>query len=68
MHFSSDINRPPYEARDAFLQITSGCSHGRCAFCTFYKDAAFRVSPIETVEEDIKELDYLDPFDKRNEW
>ena len=56
MHFSSDINRPPYEARDAFLQITSGCSHGRCAFCTFYKDAPFRISPIEIVEEDIKEL------------
>ena len=39
MHFSSGINRPPYEAGDAFLQITSGCSHGQCAFCTFYKDA-----------------------------
>ena len=56
MHFSSGINRPPYEAGDAFLQITSGCSHGRCAFCTFYKDAPFCISPIETVEEDIKEL------------
>ncbi len=56
MHFSSGINRPPYEAQDAFLQITSGCSHGDCAFCTFYKDAPFRISPIETVEEDIKEL------------
>ena len=56
MHFSSDINRPPYEAGDAFLQITSGCSHGRCEFCTFYKDAPFHISPIATVEEDIKEL------------
>ena len=56
MHFSSGINRPPYEAGDAFLQITSGCSHGRCAFCTFYKDAPFKISPIEVVEEDIKEL------------
>ena len=66
MHFSSDINRPPYEARDAFLQITSGCSHGRCAFCTFYKDAPFRISPIETVEADIKELasGWYYPFDR----
>ena len=66
MHFSSDINRPPYEARDAFLQITSGCSHGRCAFCTFYKDAPFRISPIETVEEDIRELasGWYYPFDR----
>ena len=59
MHFSSDINRPPYEARDMFLQITSGCSHGGCEFCTFYKDAKFRISPIEEVEEDIKELKQL---------
>lgn len=56
MHFSSDINRPPYEGLDVFLQITSGCSHGTCAFCTFYKDARFRISPIEEVAEDIDEL------------
>lgn len=56
MHFSSDINRPPYEGMDAYLQITSGCSHRTCAFCTFYKDARFRISPIEEVEADIDEL------------
>ena len=56
MHFSSGINRPPYEAEDAFLQVTSGCSHGCCDFCTFYKDAPFRVSPMEEVESDILEL------------
>lgn len=56
MHFSSGINRPPYEAYDGFLQVTSGCSHGTCEFCTFYKDAPFKVSPMEEVEEDIKEL------------
>ena len=56
MRFSSGINRPPYEAEDAYLQITSGCSHSKCEFCTFYKDAKFKISPIEEVEEDIKEL------------
>lgn len=56
MHFSSDINRPPYEAYDGFLQITSGCSHGTCEFCTFYKDAPFSVSPMSEVKADIKEL------------
>ena len=67
MHFSSGINRPPYEARDMFLQITSGCSHGSCEFCTFYKDARFKISPISEVEEDIKELADLAkyrPFDR----
>ncbi|MBP3818004.1 MAG: radical SAM protein [Butyrivibrio sp.] len=56
MHFSSGINRPPYEAMDGFLQVTSGCSHGKCEFCTFYKDAPFKVSELKEVEEDIKEL------------
>ena len=56
MHFSSDINRPPYEAKDGFLQVTSGCSHGRCEFCTFYKDAPFRISPMDEIKEDIDEL------------
>jgi len=56
MHFSSGINRPPYEAYDAFLQITSGCSHRKCVFCSFYNDAKFRISPLEEVEEDIKEM------------
>lgn len=56
MHFSSDINRPPYEAYDGFLQVTSGCSHGSCAFCTFYKDAPFRMSPMEEIKADIREL------------
>lgn len=56
MHFSSGINRPPYEAMDGFLQVTSGCSHGKCEFCTFYKDAPFAVSPMDEVESDIKEL------------
>lgn len=56
MHFSSDINRPPYEADDAFLQITSGCSHGQCRFCTFYKDARFHVSSLDEIEDDIREL------------
>ncbi|MDE6787310.1 MAG: radical SAM protein [Muribaculaceae bacterium] len=61
MHFSSDINRPPYEANDAYLQVTSGCSHGTCDFCTFYKDARFRVSPIEEIEADILELKSYGP-------
>lgn len=56
MHFSSDINRPPYEAMDGFLQVTSGCSHGTCEFCTFYKDAPFGASPMQEIEEDIIEL------------
>lgn len=63
MHFSSGINRPPYEASSGFLQVTSGCSHGQCEFCTFYKDSPFRVSQADEVEADIRELGQMgQPF------
>ena len=63
MHFASGIVRPPYEADSVFLQITSGCSHNACRFCTYYKDAPFRVSPLGEIEEDLLELrDYGIPF------
>lgn len=63
MHFASNIVRPPYEARSAYLQVTSGCSHNACRFCTYYKDAPFAVSPEAEIVEDLKELkSYGVPF------
>lgn len=56
MHFASGIVRPPFEAACEFLQITSGCSHNKCKFCTYYKDARFSVSPWDEIESDIDEL------------
>ena len=56
MHFTSGINRPPFEARSGFLQVTSGCSHNRCTFCGYFKDTGFKCSPIEEIEADIKEI------------
>lgn len=56
MHFTSGINRPPFEARSAYLQVTSGCSHNRCAFCGYFKDTGFKRSPMEEIEADIKEI------------
>lgn len=56
MHFSSDINRPPYETADAYLQTTQGCSHNHCLFCTYFKDQKFKKSSIEEIESDIKEI------------
>jgi len=56
MHFTSGINRPPYEANSGFLQVTSGCSHASCAFCSYFKDTRFKKSPIEEIEADIREI------------
>lgn len=56
MHFSSGINRPPYETADGYLQTTEGCSHNTCLFCTYFKDQKFRKSSIEEIEADIREM------------
>ena len=56
MHFTSGINRPPFEANSGFLQVTSGCSHNLCKFCGYFKSAKFKFSAIEEIEADIKEI------------
>lgn len=66
MHFSSDINRPPYEAQSAYLQVTSGCStHNQCAFCSFYRECGFKVSPIDEIKADLSELRRMNLRSKR---
>lgn len=63
MHFASTIVRPPYEGRSAYLQVTSGCSHNSCRYCTYYKDAPFAVSPEREIVADLKELQAMNvPF------
>ena len=58
MHYTGTTFRPPYEAQSAILQVTVGCSHNSCAFCSMYRDVRFEVSPLEEVEEDLAELAY----------
>jgi len=56
MHFTTGINRPPYEANSGFLQVTSGCSHKACTFCGYFKECAFKLSPMNEIAEDVKEI------------
>ena len=55
MHYTGTIYRPPFEARSLLLQVTTGCSHNKCSFCTMYRDESFRVEPLEQIEEDLAE-------------
>lgn len=57
MHYTGTIWRPPYEADSLLLEVTAGCTHHRCKFCTLYSDLPFkfRMSPIEDLESDLLE-------------
>lgn len=58
MKFSGTIWRPPYEASSLLLEVTAGCTHHKCKFCTLYNDLPFkfRMSPIEDIECDLQEV------------
>ena len=57
MHYTGTIWRPPYEAGSLLIQVTAGCTHHRCKFCTLYEDLpfSFRLSPLEEVRADLEE-------------
>lgn len=57
MHFTGTIWRPPYEAASLLLEVTAGCTHHKCKFCTLYEDLpfSFRLTPLEDIEEDLQE-------------
>lgn len=61
MHFTDTVYRNPYWATFPLLQITQGCTHNKCKFCTMYKDVKFRLHPLEWIEEDLKELAEIVP-------
>lgn len=55
MHYDGTTFRPPYEAYSLLLQVTRGCSHNACTFCSMYREVPFSVSPLEEIVEDIAE-------------
>lgn len=61
MHFTGTVYRNPYWPTWPLLEITQGCTHNRCKFCTMYKEVPFRMSPMEWIEEDLQELARCDP-------
>ena len=60
MHYTGTIWRPPYEAYSLLIQVTAGCTHHSCKFCTLYEDLPFkfRMSPLEEVKSDLKEANH----------
>lgn len=65
MHYDRMAYRPPYEAYSVLLQVTHGCSHNACTFCSMYLDTPFCISPLEEIVDDIAEAAQFHPFARR---
>lgn len=59
MTYTGPVFRPPFEANSLLLEVTVGCSHNECTFCTMYKDIPFHISPMEQIEHDLIEAKKL---------
>ncbi len=65
MRYYGNVVRPPSEAWSYILQITYGCSHNRCTFCSTYLDKPFQVRPAREVMEDIAMARSIIPHTRR---
>lgn len=65
LHFTGTVWRPPHEAHSVLLQVTVGCTHGACRFCSLYGDLRFRMSPLDEIVSDLRIISHYQPRARR---
>ncbi len=55
VRYEGMVYRPPSEANSLIVQVTIGCSHNGCSFCSMYKEKRFRVRDLKDIIEDLEQ-------------
>ena len=56
MEYVGTVYRPPSEANSLIIQVTIGCSHNSCSFCSMYKGKQFRIKDVSIIKKELKEF------------
>lgn len=54
MNTNKIIYRPPMEYDSLIVQVTLGCAHNKCTFCTMYKDREFSIMSISNIISELR--------------
>ncbi|MGX8797117.1 B12-binding domain-containing radical SAM protein [Fusibacter sp. JL298sf-3] len=49
MNYTAPVYRPPSEAKSLIVQVTTGCAHNTCTFCSMYKGKPFKIVPVDDI-------------------
>jgi radical SAM superfamily enzyme YgiQ (UPF0313 family) len=55
MQYIGSVYRPPSEAYSLIIQVTLGCAHNDCTFCSMFKDKSFSLRKEEDIFRDFEE-------------
>ncbi|MBO7699513.1 MAG: radical SAM protein [Eubacteriaceae bacterium] len=59
------IYRPPFEASSVLIEVTRGCSHNSCSFCTMYRGVSFGRVSSEYIDEQLGYYSEYEPDAER---
>ena len=56
MNYEGTVYRPPSEASSLIVQVTIGCSHNSCSFCSMYRSKQFRIKDVSRIKDELREF------------
>jgi len=56
LNYEGTVYRPPSEASSLIVQVTIGCSHNSCTFCSMYRSKQFRIKDVSRIKDELREF------------